>query len=226
MRFFRPVIIAFLFIFLCSSVTSQDKKLFKKYFQAAEEFFFMEEYEEAIYYCNELLKTDAANNNLHFLTGASYLSLYGQKTKAISHLEEAVKSISAGCREGSYKERDAPGEALFALARAYHINNELDKAIEYYEKYRNVMIKRYFADVEYVNKQIASCELAKHLMKQPVEVKYVDMGEKVNYAPENYNPVISGDGRTMVYMVNKPFYRAIMMTQRINEEGTKPRSKE
>ena len=206
----------------CSQVFSQDKKLFKKTFLDAEYFLMIEEYHEALHHYNELLKVDPENANLHFMTGACYLSLYGEKEKAILHLERAISEMSTGYREGSYKERNAPREALFALARAYHINNDFDKAIENYEKYKNIMFKRHFADIEYVNHQIKSCELAKSMISRPLAVQFLNMGEDINRFSSNYNPVVSRNDSVIIYMTDRPLYRAIMESRLTADGWTEP----
>jgi len=200
-----------------------DQKEFKKTFLDAEYFFMTEEFEEAVFIYLELLKTDPTNYNLRFLIGACYLSLYGEKELAIPYLEEAVTTISAGYREGSYKERNAPREALFALARAYHINYQFNKAIEFYEKYRNAMLKKNFADIEYVNNQIKSCELAQSMVNRPIEVKFTGLEEDVNQYPSNYNPVFSYNDSVLVYIADQPLHRAILMTESKGGVWTEPR---
>ncbi len=216
--------ICLILLIILPEALSQDKKLFKKTFLEAEYSFMTDEYQEALHLYRELLKTDPDNANLHFLAGACYLSIYGEKKKAIPYLEKAVQDMSIGYREGSYKERSAPREALFALARAYHINEEFDRAIEEYEKYRGIMIKRYFADIEYVNSQIKSCELAKSMILRPVDIQYLRLSEEVNRFPANYNPVASSDDSTLIYMTGPPFNTAIMMTRKIPAgEWTEPR---
>lgn len=205
-------------------IRAQDKGEFRKTFLDAEYFFMTEEYEEALLLYSELLKIDPSNSNISFLTGACYLSLYGQKKKAIPYLEEAVLSISPTYREGSYKERNAPRESLFALARAYHIDNQFDKAIGYYEKYRNAMIKKNFADIEYVNKQIKSCELAKFMIIHPVEVTFQDLGKDVNRYAANYNPVVSGNDSVIIYMADQPGGPVILMSERKKGNWSEPRS--
>ena len=221
----RQVVYIFLVCFiLIPGAYSQDKQLFRQTFLEAEYFFMTEEYKEAIHLYTELLKIDPENANLHFLAGACYLSIYGEKEKAVPHLEKAVLNMSPSYREGSYKERSAPREALFALARAYHIAGELDAAIEQYEKYRDVMIKRHFADIEYVNNQIKSCELAKSMIGRPADIQFLRLSEEVNKFPVNYNPVVSFDDSTMIYMTDQQLYRAIMITHRTPGGGwTEPR---
>jgi outer membrane protein OmpA-like peptidoglycan-associated protein len=218
----RALILAIFMLLLVINLPAQDKNLFRESFLEAEYFFMMEEYEEAVSLYSEILKTDPANYNLQFLTGACYLSLYGMKRKAIPYLEEAVTGISAGYREGSYKERNAPRESLFALARIYHIDNQFDKAIECYENYRNAMIKQKFADIEYVNAQIKSCELAKSMVRKPVFVEFLDPANGLNQYTANYNPVFSGNDSIVIYMADEPLHHAILMSHRSGERWSDP----
>jgi outer membrane protein OmpA-like peptidoglycan-associated protein len=205
-------------------VVPQDKKLFKQTFIDAEYAFITEEYKKALNLYSELLKMDPENANVHFLTGACYLSIYGEKHKAIPHLEKAIESMTTGYREGSYKERNAPRESFFALARAYHIRHDFKLAIEHYQKYRNIMFKRHFAEVEYVNKQIQSCELAMSMIQQPLDIQFLGLGDQVNQFPSNYNPVVSMDDSTMIYMADQPVNRTILIIHRTNDGWTDPRS--
>lgn len=220
MRFLLSFLVSFGFI---SGSFAQDKQLFKSYFLSAEEFFFLEDFDEAIFYYSELLKLDPGNYNINFLLGACYLSRQDDKALAIPYFEMAVQGISAGYRDGSYKERYAPREALFALARAYHVANELDMAVNYYERYRSAMLKNSFAEIEYVNKQIASCRTAGHMIRTPVNVTFTPVGDKVDQPSGTYNAVISGTGNRLIYMTDKIFYRAIMMTERQGDGWTSPR---
>ncbi len=200
----------------------QGRKEFKEKFLEAEYFFLKDHYDEAAYYYSELLKMDPENNNLHFLTGACYLSIYGQKRKAIPHLEKAIRKISVGYREGSYREKEAPREALFALARAYHIDNQFDKALKLYKQYRDVMVMRSYAQMDYVDKMIRSCKLAGEMVKEPIDLEYSNPGNIINYSGTNYNAVVSDDGRIMIYMAKKPFYAAIMMSEKVRGFWSEP----
>jgi outer membrane protein OmpA-like peptidoglycan-associated protein/tetratricopeptide (TPR) repeat protein len=206
------------------SANPQGNKTFKQIFIDAEYAFITEEYEEALNYYKELLTMDPENANLQFLIGACYLSIYGEKQKSIPYLEKAIQSMTTGYREGSYKERNAPRESFFALARAYHIHHKFNLAIEHYQKYRNIMFKKHFAEVEYVNKQIKSCELAMSMVQQPLDIRFFGLGDQVNQFPSNYNPVVSTDDSTLIYMADLPVKRTIMITHRTREGWTDPRS--
>jgi tetratricopeptide (TPR) repeat protein len=58
MRLLVALLVSFVFI---SGSVAQDKQLFKSYFLSAEEFFFLEDFDEAIFYYSELLKLDPGN---------------------------------------------------------------------------------------------------------------------------------------------------------------------
>ena len=207
--------IIILFSFTIVNVTSQtkeEKKEFKRKFLEAEYFFLMEDYEEAAFLYLELLKSDPTNANLQFLTGASYLSIAGQKSKAIPYLEKAVRSISPAYREGSYKERNAPKECLFAIGRAYHINDQLDLSHEYYEKYRTVMQVRDVAEIEYINKQIRSIDLAKSMILDTVEISFNSIEASDFNDKSRYNSVYSEEDSLLLYMSHRPFYDPIFMS--------------
>jgi outer membrane protein OmpA-like peptidoglycan-associated protein len=216
MRLTLVYIISFVLLLALSYAEAQevDKKAYKKSFLEADYFFLRGDFAESAFLYEELLKENPSNANLNFLTGASYLSLPGQKSKSVKFLELAVDNISPGYREGSYKETSAPKEALFALARAYHINNDFEKAIQYYDKYKRVMRISDVAEIEYVNKQIQSVELAKIMMNDTLKVQHFDLSNALNIAATGFNSVFAEGDSTIVYMVNRPFYSAIMMTRK------------
>jgi outer membrane protein OmpA-like peptidoglycan-associated protein/tetratricopeptide (TPR) repeat protein len=218
MKYFR-LLPVFFFLFFLGSVNGQYNRSFKRQFTDAQYYMITEEYEEALKCYMKLLDMDPENCNLHYLTGNCYLNIPGQKTMAIEHFEKATKSITLKYRDGSYREKDAPYETIYSLARAYHINYEFEKAIDHYIEYRNNMYYTDFADIEYVNKQIEACELAMEMTQQPIDVQFVRLEDfPVNYSNDNYRGVVSEDQLTMLYMSDEPYKNAIHMTQ--NTDGT------
>jgi outer membrane protein OmpA-like peptidoglycan-associated protein len=202
-----------IFSLLPACLIAQDKKAFKTKFLEAEYFFYAGDFNEARFIYSELLKEDPDNANLKFLIGACYLSIAGEKSKATPYLEQAVESISPGYRDGSYKERNAPSECIFALARAYHIQNQFEKAKINYEKYRDVMRLQDPAEIDFVYKQVESCNLAEKMIKKPLPYSRTSFSSEINFNASNYNAVLSGKDTVMIFMREKPFYTAIMMTQ-------------
>jgi outer membrane protein OmpA-like peptidoglycan-associated protein/tetratricopeptide (TPR) repeat protein len=218
MKHFRLVLSSF-FILSILTVNGQYDKSFKRYFTDAQYYLITENYQEALKYYQKLLYLDPDNCNVHYLTGSCYLNIPGQKSMAIKHFEAATLHVTQKYRDGSYREKDAPYETIFFLARAYHINYEFDKAIDHYIEYRNNMYYTDFAAVEYVNKQIEACELAREMISKPLNVQFVKLeGQPANYFQNNYRGVVSEDMSTMLYMSDLPYKNAIHMTR--NLDGT------
>lgn len=204
-------------------LAGQDKKTFKAQFLEGEYFFIIGEYSEARFIYSELLKEDPTNANLNFLIGACYLSNYGEKSKSIEYLEKASASVSPGYREGSYKERNAPVQCFFALAKAYHIANRFDDARVFYQKYLDAMSMKDPAEMEFVAKQLEACKLAEYMIKHPLPYTRTAFSPEVNVYASNSNAVISeGADSMMIFMREKPFYTAIMMTRLEKGSWTKP----
>jgi outer membrane protein OmpA-like peptidoglycan-associated protein len=219
----RGILVYILLISIFNSgLSAQDKKAFKSQFLEAEYFFLIGEFNEARFIYSELLKQDPTNANLQFLIGACFLSLDEEKSKAIPYLEKAVESISPGYREGSYKERNAPKESLFALARAYHITNQLEKASECYGRYYNIMKLQNPEEIDFVLKQIESCKLAGIMLKTSLPYTRTPFSSDFNAYASNFNAILSQKDSMMIYMRKKTFYTAIMMTRLVNGRWTNP----
>jgi outer membrane protein OmpA-like peptidoglycan-associated protein len=180
----------------------------KEYFLDAEFFFAQEEYSDALYDYMELYNNGYSENaNINYRIGICYLNLTGQKDKSLSFLNFAVKNTTAKYKAGSFKETRAPLDAWLYLGNAYRINNELNKAIEVYEKFKT--LTRSADEISFADQQIAACRIAIQFINEPQEIRKTNLGTPVNSNSSNFKAVISGDGKTLVYMNELPFYDAV-----------------
>jgi hypothetical protein len=125
-------------VFRLSGQTMSKSEL-KEYFLDAEFFFAQEEYNDALYDYLELYNNGYSGNaNINYRLGICYLNLTGQKEKSIEFLNQAVSNTSRKYRNGSFKETRAPIDAWLFLGNACRVNNQLDKAIETYNKYKTL----------------------------------------------------------------------------------------
>ncbi len=85
-----------------------------------------------------LLLETPANLNIKYKIGTCYLNIPGEKGKAIPYLEAAVVDASYDAKPESYKEKRAPLDAYFFLAKAYMINNELEKGLRTLETFKKL----------------------------------------------------------------------------------------
>ena len=156
-----------------------------------------------------MLKSYPSNSNFKYRIGQCYINTPGEKTKAISYLEDAVRNINPKYKEGKFTETGAPYDALYYLANAYRINNQLDKALKTYEQFRKNLNPEVY-DSTIVNLQIQSCRNAKELMRMPLYIKQKNLGKTINGSGNDFNPVISDKEDLLVFSRSKAFYDAIL----------------
>ncbi len=201
---FRKVLCSLLLlkIIICP-IRSQDMRVFRDIFREAEAILlYLDEEKKALQLFLELDRMDPGSAHIQYKIGLCYLNIQGEKEKAIPYLMAASEDISKDF-VSSYKERTAPTDALFYLALAYHVNNDLDKAIDAYNLFiQHADISSYY-NVDYVQEQINGCLLAKEMLKKPVPIKKVLLDDRLNRANFVINPAVSGNGLSMVYTIKR-----------------------
>jgi hypothetical protein len=159
----------------------------------------LKEFDKALDLCLKILKTEPENADIKHSIGICYLNSESEKVKAIPYLEEAVQKISANYNPNSLKEENASFESYFTLGSAYRVNNELDKAIDAYNKFKDYLDKGDDYNRQVADQYIRNCNLAKEMQAFPVGFNAVNLGDKINDARPNFNAVVSADGKTLAY---------------------------
>ena len=218
----RPLYLSLLIAFLLSiSASGQKKRELKEKFFEAESYILYEEYNEALPGYLDLLKIYPENDNYRYRIGQCYLNTPGQKDKAIEYLEKAILNTDEKYKEGSFRETQAPVDAYYFLANTYRVNKQLDKALEIYSIFKDLLNPKIYDSVV-VNKQMESCLNAKKLQQNPLFLKYNNLGEPVNTRFSDYNPVVSGDGTKMVYTRALPFFDGVFFSEKVNGTWSNP----
>jgi len=192
------------------SWTQKEDDNLKEYFLDAEFFLAQEQYVDALYDYMELYNGGYQDNaNINYRIGICYLHIPGQKEKSIPYLLESIKNIKNDNRDSEFREARAPMDAYLYLGNAYRINNMLDKAIEAYGNYKKFLPSSDKTGLSYINNEIEACSAAKEYLSNPVEIRKTNLGEPINGNSSNLKAVISGDGNTLLYMNELPFYDAV-----------------
>lgn len=157
---------------------------------------------------NELATSDPGNSNIQYKLGISYFNSYNQRSKALSYLEKASFSRSSGAGYGSFnttgydpfdpKERNAPVEVEYYLGKAYHLNNDFDRADLHYQRFMDQ------ADSRHELRPLAVRGLeqtvnARDLMSRPVSYAISNVGGVINNEYPDFSPVLSVDGNALFY---------------------------
>jgi tetratricopeptide (TPR) repeat protein len=203
-------------------MVAQDLKLLQETFTEAEYFFMRGDYLDALQNYLQLYDKLPGNANISYRIGVCYLNINGKKNLSISYLEAASKNISAKHREGTLEQVSAPYDALFELGEAYLVSYRFDNARESFKKYSATLLPDDHENIDFVNQQMRSCDLAKDYMAHPVYFKEEQLGAPFNDEKSNFNPVISYDGKSFAYMISLKFYDAVMFSRMVNGKWTTP----
>ncbi len=186
---------------LPSAAFSQSADEMKKIFAQAESYYLYEEFELA----NQLylLLETPDNLNIKYKIGTCYLNIPGEKEKSIPYLEDAVKGASYDSKTELFKETKAPLDAYFFLAKAYMINDELEKGLATLTTFSKLASetksKGGMQNLEYIDQQIQACKNAIQFKEKPVQFSKKSLGPDFNLGSINDNPAVSYDGNTIVY---------------------------
>jgi hypothetical protein len=198
------------------AASAQSSDEMKKIFAQAESYYLYEEYELA----NQLyiLLESPDNLNIKYKIGTCYLNIPGEKEKSIPYLEEAVKTASYDSKTESFKEMRAPLDAYFSLAKAYMINNELEKGLNTLQTFnrlaRETKTKGGMKNLEYIDQQIQACKNAILYKETPVVFSRKTLGGDFSQGSINDNPAVSFDGNTIAYTERRGIVNAIFFSKK------------
>jgi len=228
-RWLKPLLPLFFIIIASSGHTQQPTYKLQELFMDAETWFYFQDYKNSLPLYKRVHEAYPENYNVNYKIGFCYLNIEGQKEKAIPYLKKAAENTTFNYNREAFYEKEAPVDALFYLANAYLINNQFNKALEYYnafekkiENNRGLFSRRNSYDKEYLLKQKEACRNAKKLMSEPVNFTAKKLGISVNTPMYEYNPVISGDQKTLIYTSERKFYTGVFMVKKENGKWGPP----
>jgi tetratricopeptide (TPR) repeat protein len=153
---------------------------------------------------DKLITFKPESPNYNYRKGYLSLEIRKDYVSAIPFLEKAVKSVSSNYDMYSTREKDAPTDALYHLASCYHLNQQIDKAEEYYNKFISESKKN--SELIPVTKlKLTQCQVAKQQIAAPVNVFLRNIGTPVNTAYPEYSPVVSLDGSALYFTSRRPW---------------------
>lgn len=218
------LLLFFLTLTLTTGLSQQKSQKPSEIFLDAEYYRLYEEYSEALSLYQQLINNGYDNAHINYRIGECYLELPGSKERAIPFLEKAVENINKKFKEGSFKETRAPVYSIFYLGRAYQVNDQLNKALETYNKFLEEIDEKAKDEynMNFVEKQIQSCKNAKELKKEPLPVTFKNLGETINSSNPNTRPAINSEQTRIVYINKLKFYDAVFMAEKKDGEWKEP----
>jgi outer membrane protein OmpA-like peptidoglycan-associated protein len=201
---------------------AQNAEIEKK-IKKADAFLNIKDYAQALPLYLELDRTAPKDPQTSYAIGTCYFNMPGDILKSIPYFETAVQS----------KDPNIPPRAYFNLGKAYHLNNDFDKAIEQFNYYKTVAKEA--EKLAEATRQIQFCNNAKILSKAEAMVFVQNIGAPINTKYTEYGPVISADEKLLVYTSLKPGtpaasgakapeFEDILITSKLDNNWTTPKS--
>ncbi|PCJ25044.1 MAG: hypothetical protein COA97_08705 [Flavobacteriales bacterium] len=193
----KKIALIITFSFALINLNAQDESFRQSFLEAN---LLMEEnqYNVALPIWLKLQAEQPTNFNVNYKVGVCYINSANNKKKALVYLVKAVQNTTKNYDPFSSSEKKSPIESYFYLARAYHINYELNNAMVNYNSFKEKISKKHFLFNE-IDHHIEQCENAKIAVKNPVNIKITNMGNLINSPAGDYSPVLSTDESTMYF---------------------------
>lgn len=179
-------------------------------------------YSEAIPFYESLLKENSENCNASYRLGLCYSKMIGEQYKALPYLKKAVTNVVKNYEEGNYKNLAAPIECWLLLGDAYHRNNELTNASFAYHKYLELIGNSDEEAKLIAKRKIEGLGISYEFQRIENHVVLMNMGSRINSRFSDYNPVLSGDQKTMVYTQYWESFDQIMITYKMDNKWSTP----
>lgn len=116
-----------------------------------------------------------------------------QKEKSLGFLKKASK-LDSGI-DGYY---------VYLLGRSFHIMNQFEDAISYYEKAKKMKSMKEPKLLEIASRGIEECNSGDELVRKPVNVKIENLAKTINTEYQEYVPVINADQSEMFFTSRRP----------------------
>lgn len=217
-------ILLLLFLAVGTVLNGQYTKEFKRIFFDADYLMETGFYEEAFNRYKNLLTLDPGNCNILFHCGACCLKIPGNEEQAINYLKEAAEGVTLSYKEKSHKEPGAPVLTYYMLGQAYHLNYQFSEALMEYTEYLEMGTNQEQLQLEYARMQIEACKRAADIERTNPAFEFQGVLEHFeDDLPSCSNPVISGDGNVLIFLVDYPSDKKIMMTTRTDSLWSRPR---
>jgi hypothetical protein len=203
---------------------AQSNVEIRKIFTEAESHYLFGEHELAnpLY----LILDKPENYNIQYKIGTCYLNIPGEKAKAIPYLESAVTHASYDAKITSIREKRAPLDAWFFLAKAYMINNDLQKALDTFETFKKLAAETKeeggMKNLTYIDQQVQACNNAVINQETPSRISRKLVSPAFSQGSINENPAVSFDGNTIVYTERRGILNAIMFSKKTGGKWQPP----
>jgi outer membrane protein OmpA-like peptidoglycan-associated protein len=155
---------------------------------------------------NRLLEINPESPNYNYRKGFIVLGMRRDEVAAIKFLTKATKDSKIQKNYDMYSvgEDAVPADAFYHLGRAYHLDEQFEKAVDSYKKFLELTTKESELIPE-AKKRIVQCSVAKKLIAQPQNTNIRNIGPTINTEYADFSSNISLDGGSLYLTSRRPW---------------------
>jgi len=169
----------------------QKKIKSKRQYQIAEKFLDNRNFSKAALIYKELLTESSRNADLNFKLGLCYLNIVSEKEKSVALLEKAIQYTNS--------KNNVSMDVYFNLAMAYHANYQFKEALKVYKDLLQIISPQNTSFRNEIQRNVQMCKNGIELMKNPVNISIINLGNKINTKFSEHSPGVTADESTMVF---------------------------
>lgn len=203
----RKLLLGIILLFAAVAVVAQpnyDKRKFRDYFFQANLMMLEGLNDSAKTTFLECFRMDSTNANVNYKLGVLYLRSGDEKFRAEEFLKRAVQNTSKKYVEDEPAEKKAPEIANYYYAQALHFNHKFDPAIEYYNKFKEILAGRDKVLLMELAQLTEMSYNAIEFTKKPITCFITNLGDSVNSPFPDYSPVITADESYIYFTSRRP----------------------
>ena len=170
------------------TLTADEAKIVKKDANGA---FTSGDFNSALASYKDLVKSAEDNFEYNYRYGVCLLQTNSIKSGAVKYLEKASKATAV------------KKDVWYYLGMAYMNANKWDEAITAFNTSKTNGILKPTKDFLPVERMIEMCNNGKQLSAHPLDVSFENMTKIFNTPFDEYNPMVSADGRTLAFTTRR-----------------------
>ena len=201
-RLQKIILYNLIYLLSISIVHSQNSKDLNLKIQGANQLMVEKKYSIAKDLWLEIVELQPKNANINYKTGVCLMESSNSKLESLKYLKVAAEKINKYYSPFDNTITTAPIEANFYLGKSYHINELQDSAIKYLNKFKDLASKKHYLKSENL-RLIKWCENRKIIADNSENHKILNEFKNTNTAYDDFNPLVSKDGNTIIFSSNK-----------------------
>lgn len=167
--------------------------------QSSTDFLIHGNFYQASLIADKLIQMEPDNSNFNYRKGRAMITLTSDPALALPYLEKGAVSTRKNYDAQSPNESSAPYDVYYFLAKCYHLNGDLNKAQEFYQKFLDTEKDKKSVLRRYANLGLEQVTVARREMAANKNYVIQNIGGVVNGSDPDYASIVALDGSSLYF---------------------------